>query len=224
MVQFLRIVILEKFFLNLFKNRLSVKAKKFFMKTTILLVAVAFLAFKKSFYNEETTLKNARETAAYIQKVSLHDNGKADTTIDTSFVTKAIRANQHEIMMAQLALQKSSSAEVKELAQRLITDHTQLLQQLQNLKGSNTNNDNSNAMNNNEDSTGINTTYNNISGITFDRQWVGDMIAGHQKTLSDFRTELNTTSDTNLKNLISNALPAIQEHLKQLQVLRGKMM
>lgn len=193
------------------------------MKTTIFLVALAFLAFKNSFYNEDQTLKNTNETSAYIQKISLHDNGRTDTTVDTSFITKAIRANQHEIMMAQLAVQRSTSAEVKELAQRLITDHTQLLQELQNLKGSNANSNN-NTMNNGEDSTGINAMYNNISGITFDRQWVGDMIAGHQKTLSDFRTELNTTSDTNLKILINNALPAIQQHLKQLQVLRGKMM
>jgi len=193
------------------------------MITDILLVSLAFLAFKNSFNNEDHTLKNTNETAVYIQKISLHDNRETDTTVDTSFITKAIQANQHEIAMAQLAVQKSSSAEVKELAQRLITDHTQLLQQLQNLKGSNTNNSN-NTMNNGEDSTGINAMYNNISGITFDRQWVGDMIAGHQKTLSDFRTELNTTSDTNLKTLINNALPAIQEHLKQLQVLRGKMM
>lgn len=193
------------------------------MKTTIFLVALAFLAFKNSFYNEDRTLKNTNETSAYIQKISLHDNGRTDTTVDTSFITKAIRANQHEIMMAQLAVQRSTSAEVKELAQRLITDHTQLLQELQNLKGSNANSNN-NTMNNGEDSTGINAMYNNISGITFDRQWVGDMIAGHQKTLSDFRTELNTTSDTNLKILINNALPAIQQHLKQLQVLRGKMM
>ena len=192
------------------------------MKTTIFLVALAFLAFKNSIYDEDHPLKNTNETAAYIQKISLHNTGETDTTIDTSFITKAINANRHEIMMAQLAVQRSSSAEVKELAQRLITDHTQLLQQLQNLIGSNTTNNNT--MNSGEDSTGINTMYNNISGITFDRQWVGDMISGHQKTFTYFRTELNTTSDTNLKTLINNALPAIQEHLRQLQVLRGKMM
>ena len=66
--------------------------------------------------------------------------------------------------------------------------------------------------------------YNNINGITFDRQWMGDMIPVIKKHLPDFRTELNTTNDANLKTLINNALPTIQDHLKQLQVLRGKMM
>src|SRR5690349_24276816 len=188
------------------------------MKVTILLVSLAVLAFKNSFYNDHQTLKNTKETAAYIHKIYQHENEFIDTTGDTSFISKAIQANQHEIMMAQIAVQKSSRAEVKQLAQRLITDHTQLLQQLQNLQGSSANN----AMSNNiADSTGVNTMYNNISGITFDRQWVGDMISGHQKTLTDFKTELTVTNNASLKALINNALPTIQDHLRQLLVLRG---
>jgi putative membrane protein len=190
------------------------------MKGTILLISLAVLAFRNAFYNNEH-LKNTSETAGYIKANYL----SVDNMIiyeDTSFVGKAIEANQHEIMMAQVGLQKSSSAELKALAQKLITDHTQLLQQLQNLKGNNAGN---NAMTNNfTDSTGVNTMYNNISGITFDRQWVADMITGHQKTLADFKTELTVTNDANLKTLINTALPTIQEHLKQLQILRGKMM
>ena len=187
------------------------------MKGTILFVSLAILAFKNAFNNDDQLLKNTSETKAYIRV-----NYMRTTIEDTSFVSKAIDANRHEIMMAQVALQKSSSAEVKALAQKLVTDHTQLLQQLQNLKG---NNVNSNTTTNNfTDSTGVNTMYNNISGITFDRQWVGDMIAGHQKTLTDFKTELAQTNDANLKTLINNALPTIQEHLKQLQMIRGKMM
>jgi putative membrane protein len=194
------------------------------MKVTILLVSIAVLAFKNSFYSDKS-LKNCSETVSY-----LHTNyGRNSMTItktieDTSFVSKAIKTNQHEIIMAQLALQKSTSAEVKALAQKLVTDHTQLLQQLQ---GSNANNNtgNDSASNNNAtDSTGVSNMYNNINGITFDRQWISDMISGHQKTLADFRTELNATNDANLKTLINNALPTIQDHLKQLQVLRGKMM
>jgi putative membrane protein len=196
------------------------------MKATILLVSIAVLAFKNSFYNDKS-LKSTSETASYIHaNYGGGDNMISNAVEDTSFVSKAIKGNQHEIMMAQLALQKSTSAEVKALAQKLINDHTQLLQQLQGLQGNNTNNNtgHDSAYNNTMDSTGVNNMYNNISGITFDRQWIGDMISGHQKTLTDFRTELNSTNDANLKTLINNALPTIQDHLKQLQILRGKLM
>jgi putative membrane protein len=193
------------------------------MKITILLISIAVLAFKNSFCTHDQTLKDTKETAAYIQAKYVSEN----MTIDTAFVSKAIQANQHEIMMAQMALQKSTSAEVKALAQKLVTDHTQLLQQLQNLQGSSNNNNpalSNDSMSNSSDSTGVNNMYNNISGITFDRQWISDMTVGHQKAIADFKMELTKTNDAGLKALINNALPVMQDHLRQLQVLRGKMM
>jgi putative membrane protein len=196
------------------------------MKVAILLISIAILAFRNSFYPHRVTLKDAKQTAAYIQtNYANRDNMTADA--DTAFVSKAIQANRHEVMMAQLALQKSTSAEVKALAQKLVTDHTQLLQQLQNLQGSNTSNNpalSNDSMSNSSDSTGVNNMYNDISGITFDRQWISDMITGHQKAIADFKVELTKTDDGGLKALINNALPVMQEHLRQLQVLRGKMM
>jgi len=193
------------------------------MKVTIFLISIAVLAFKNSFYSRNETLKDTKETAAYIQARYVNEN----MTIDTAFVSKAIQANQHEIMMAQMALQKSTSAEVKALAQKLVTDHTQLLQQLRNLQGSGTNNNpalSNDSMSNSSDSAGVNDMYNNISGITFDRQWISDMTVGHQKAIADFKMELTKTDDAGLKQLINNALPVMQEHLRQLQVLRGKLM
>ena len=193
------------------------------MKMAILLISIAVLAFKNSFYTQNETLKDTKETAAYIQARYMNEN----MTIDTAFVSKAIQANQHEIMMAQMALQKSTSAEVKALAQKLVTDHTQLLQQLRNLQGSSTNNNpalSNDSISNSSDSAGVNNMYNNISGITFDRQWISDMTMGHQKAIADFKMELTKTDDAGLKELINNALPVMQEHLRQLQVLRGKMM
>src|SRR5947208_5570735 len=104
------------------------------MKATILLISIAVLAFKNSFYGDKN-LKNSSETASYLHANYGGDNMITNAVEDTSFVSKAIKGNQHEIMMAQLAQQKSTSAEVKALAQKLITDHTQLLQQLQGLQG-----------------------------------------------------------------------------------------
>src|SRR5438309_136483 len=73
--------------------------KKYFMKATILLVSIAVLAFKNSFYNDKS-LKNTSETASYIHaNYGGGDNITPNAVEDTSFVSKAIKANQHEIMM-----------------------------------------------------------------------------------------------------------------------------
>src|SRR5689334_13658481 len=123
------------------------------MKVTILLISIAVLAFKNSFYTHHEPLKDTKETAAYIQA----KYGSENMTTDTAFVSMAIQANRHEIMMARMALQKSTSAEVKALAQKLVTDHTQLLQQLRDLLGSSANNNpalSNDSMSNSSDSTG----------------------------------------------------------------------
>jgi predicted outer membrane protein len=64
----------------------------------------------------------------------------------------------------------------------------------------------------------------NLSGNDFDRQWISNMIIGHQKAISEFRSELTKTNNTQLKTLITGALPTMQDHLRQLEALRGKMM
>jgi putative membrane protein len=128
----------------------------------------------------------------------------------------------HEIMMAQMASQKSTNPAIKALAQRLITDHQELLHEL------GRQNNSSAEMNNIHDSSaaksGQDLAYNNLSGNDFDRKWVSDMIIGHTKTLDEFKAELGNTQNADLKNLITKSLPTISEHLKQLEALRNKMM
>jgi len=141
---------------------------------------------------------------------------------EDTFVSHAIKANMHEIIMAQMASQKSTNPAIKALAQRLITDHQQLLRELERQNNSST------QMNNMHDSlaanSGQDTAYNNLNGNDFDRKWVSDMIIGHTKTLDEFKAELAKTQNTDLKNLITKSLPTISEHLKQLEALRNKMM
>jgi predicted outer membrane protein len=55
---------------------------------------------------------------------------------DTSFVAKNIKDNMMEIEMSKMALEKSSSQEVKDVAQLMIDDHSQMLADLRAYKGS----------------------------------------------------------------------------------------
>lgn len=75
-------------------------------------------------------------------------NGQSDTTMkkghmndhasfkdDGYFVAKNIRDNQKEIEMSKMALDKSQNAQIKALAQQMVDDHTQMLEDLQKLQG-----------------------------------------------------------------------------------------
>jgi len=198
--------------------------KKHFMKSTILLTAVTILAFNMNAGHKRSECLNLHDVSAYIQAIAVKDkvfarNGFA--TAEDTFVLHAIKGNREEIMMSQTALQKSTNPQVKALAQHLVDDHQQLLQDLEKLNNS------GNQMNNMSDSTldsGQQMTSNNLSGNAFDRQWVSDMIAGHMKTINEFKTELGKTQNADIKNLITKSLPTISEHLRQLEALRNKMM
>ena len=196
------------------------------MKSTILLATLVILAFNRNMGHKKNNCSQLQDATAYIQTVAAREEisvkGSFVFAEDTSsFVSSAIKGNREEIMMAQMAFQKSTNPQIKFLAQRLINDHQQMLQELQKLNGGNamSNMNDSAAMNNNQAMAN-----NNLSGNEFDRKWVSDMIMGHTKTINEFKAELGKTQNADVKNLITRSLPTISEHLRQLEALRNKMM
>jgi len=195
------------------------------MKSTILLTGVTILAFNIHPSYKKPVRMHLQDVGPYIQTIAVKDEAITNCSSvadEDTFVSHAIKANMHEIMMAQMASQKSTNLQIKVLAQRLTTDHQQLLQELERL------NNNSTQMNNMHDSSSANSgqdmAYNNLSGNDFDRKWISDMVTGHSKTIDEFKTELSKTQNADLKNLITKSLPIISEHLKLLEALRNKIM
>ncbi len=195
------------------------------MKSTILLTALVILAFNWNTGHRNNKCTQLQGVGAYIEAIAAREEisvaGSFVFAEDTSFVSNAIRANREEIMMAQLAMQKSTNPQIQSLAQRLINDHQQLLQELEklNTRGNQMNRNDSTATNNNKAM-----AYNNLSGNEFDRKWVSDMIMGHTKTINEFKAELGKTQNADIKNLIIKSLPIVSDHLRQLEALRNKMM
>ena len=164
------------------------------MKSTILLTAVTILAFNMNTSYKKPERSRLQDLGNYIQTIAAKDDVMISSSFmadEDTFVSHAIKANMHEIIMAQMASQKSTKPAIKALAQSLVSDHQQLLQELERLNNSST------QMNNMHDSPAANSeqgmAYNNLSGNDFDRKWLSDMIMGHTKALNEFNAELGTT-------------------------------
>lgn len=138
---------------------------------------------------------------------------------DKEFVSKAGMAGLGEVQMGNLALQKSTSADVKAFAQRMVTDHSKSngeLQQLATTKGV------ALPAEVNEEYDDILEDLAELNGTAFDKAYMQHMVDEHRKAVDLFTNGSTASQDTDLKAWAARTLPALQEHLQLAQTVAGK--
>ena len=60
-------------------------------------------------------------------------------------------------------------------------------------------------------------------GAAFDQAYITQQVANHQATLDKLRQFETQAQDSELKTLIRNAIPKVQQHLQRAQDIQGKM-
>jgi putative membrane protein len=138
----------------------------------------------------------------------------AASTVDKNFIEDAAQTNLKEIKLAELALQKSGSADVKTFAQRMIDDHTAAQTSLSNVA----------------QGLGVTlpTTVNaegqqaydhmqKLSGNKFDTTYMDAMVAGHNKVARKMQHMEAKLSDKSLKDWNVNTLKTVHTHIQLAQ-------
>lgn len=153
---------------------------------------------------------NAAKPAATANATAPADLSAADK----KFVEKAASAGNAELQEAQLAQQKASSDKVKDFAQTMVTDHTQMNQQLTTLaqqKGVTVPTDLSSADQKQLDK------LNGLDGKKFDRAYMKAQVKDHQDVLKLLQKEAKSGKDPDLKSFADQGMPTIQKHLQMAQ-------
>jgi uncharacterized protein (DUF305 family) len=139
------------------------------MKGTILLTTVIILAFNIHTGRKKSASLPLQNIGTYIETIAAKDKTLITSSVETkedTFVSCMINGKRREIIMADMARQKSTSPQIKALAQHLMDDHQQLLNALEKLSG--------NEMNKTDDllvaNKGQDMAYSNLSGEEFDRE------------------------------------------------------
>jgi putative membrane protein len=137
---------------------------------------------------------------------------------DSEFLSDAIKGDNSEIALGNLALQMGSQSAVKSFGQTLVTDHTkakadavavaaelgvtpptdltdEAKAELIKLKG--------------------------LSGTSFDQEFANYMVKDHKKDISDFKDEAKSGGKT-VSALAKKTIPALEKHLKIAESLAGK--
>ena len=140
-------------------------------------------------------------------------NGGASPS-DSLFVKKALQGSMAEVQVAQLALQKSTDDQVKQFAQRMVTDHTKMIEDMKPVAqqigvripdGPD------------KKQKAMMAKLQALSGSDFDKAYVQAMVKDHKEDDSDFKTEISNGQSPAVKDAAAKADPIIESHLQVIQ-------
>jgi putative membrane protein len=139
---------------------------------------------------------------------------------DRAFVVNAGMAGMAEVEHGRLATEKAVSAKVKDFGEHMIADHSLAGNELKSLAATK-----QITLPTSLDPThqAAHDKYARLSGGEFDRAYMQDMVADHQKAVAEFTTEANTGKDPEVKAWAGKTLPALQAHLKMAQDLQKEL-
>ncbi|ASW56082.1 DUF4142 domain-containing protein [Plantactinospora sp. KBS50] len=158
----------------------------------------------------------AAAAATATQETAAPSGSASPSQQDGQYLQTIHQVNLAEIASGNMAQQKASNQQVKDLATQFVTDHTQLDQAVQStasqagvtLPNSPTN-----------DQQAVLNQLQGLNGQAFDNAWVTAQVAGHQQAIQATEAEVNQGSDPAVKQLAQQALPILQAHLESLQAL-----
>jgi putative membrane protein len=131
-------------------------------------------------------------------------------------------ANQIDINQAKLALKKTSNQQVKEFANQMISDHTNLEKSVNDLakKLGVTPEDSATSKELKQQAAAETTKLKSLSGAAFDKEYATHEVAYHQAVIDAAKTTLiPNAKNAELKSALEGAAPLLQGHLEHAQQL-----
>ena len=138
----------------------------------------------------------------------------APSSSDMAFAAGAARGGLAEVELGQLALEKASSPQVKQFAQRMVSDHTQANEEL--MQTAKLENFDLPTQIDRKQTSEIE-RLRGMNGSAFDTAYMQHMEQDHQKDFAEFRMEAQGGHGPGLKNFALKYLPTLQQHLQQAQ-------
>jgi putative membrane protein len=133
---------------------------------------------------------------------------------DHGFVVDAAMGGMAEVEIGELASDKAQSDEVKKFAQRMVTDHGKVNDELKTLA------QNKNIALPTDSGAKHKATKDRLaklSGAAFDKAYMQEMLTDHRKDVGEFQKQSRTAKDPDVKVWATKTLPMLEEHLQLAQ-------
>jgi putative membrane protein len=166
-------------------------------------------------------------TTAGVPTTTSYAGGDVDMFVgwnDGNIIHYVIVGDSMEVELARLAETRAGSAEVREFARMLATDHgAYLAEDLEMARDEDlgrTAHARDNAYNR------LTSAWNELSGLTgaaFDRAFLRQIAMKHQSSISAYRTLEPSARDDDLEKLLEERVPLLERHLNRARELAGTM-
>lgn len=184
------------------------------MKSVNKLSAISAAALIAFFTACQPVAKNRDDSAELAKDLNDATLDTRDEEKDADFIVNIIASNHEEIKLAQLALNKSADAEVREIATMLVADHTKIMTELEAYA---TKNSISFPVEETDEAKKDISKLAEKEVTAFDKEWCGMLKDNHEKTIGRLERRLKRTEDAELKNWITSTLPGLNNHLEVLK-------
>ena len=140
----------------------------------------------------------------------------SDKLTDANIAAIAVGANNIDISAGKIALDRSSDSQIREFAQRMVTDHQGVLDAAVELVtrpgGTPQNNDLVYTLS--KQSADHETRLKSLTGKEFDKAYIDHEVAYHEAVIGVVTTQLIPGADNQeLKDMLTSVLPAFDAHL-----------
>lgn len=136
---------------------------------------------------------------------------------DAMFIREAAAGNLAEVKMGRIGLDKSSSSDVKQFAQRLVDDHTKANDQLMTLAQQKNVTLPTEPMAKAQKEA---KRLESLSGAAFDKAWTAAMVKDHKKDIAKYTRESKHAKDADVRQYASATLPTLKTHLQMAEQIK----
>jgi putative membrane protein len=190
--------------------------KKRIVLSPLLLVVALACAREETTYTDtaatDTTLISPAGTAPPAAESAL-------PATDVEFVNKAAKIGMTEVQLATNVSTRAQSQDVKNFAQRMITDHNASNQELMSIVAAKNVDPPANI---DPDKQQLDAELAKLKGRQLDRRYMQAMVQDHAAAIKEFETAVAQLTDPQVRAWAEKSLPALREHHQMAQDILKK--
>jgi putative membrane protein len=133
-----------------------------------------------------------------------------DLNKDSEFIREVAADHLLEIRLGTIAQQKATNPAVKQFGERMVSDHTSMLEQWRALVTKSGFPFQPGLRDEQEEEV---ERLEKVSGTEFDRAYMTSMIQDHQNAVTKFQTKGQSANSVQVRELVNSGLPVLQQHL-----------